>query len=153
MADDFEGFRCQAGRFGSREFDDFNRNARFIEEGGTVIARVGSLCSRAPRMRRNRTFSRHWHRGGLCTVNGLAQTHLPIGSGDNPPFALLPEDLALEPVELMFENVDFPGQRADQINHLSRAEGGGFVKAGDTVCGRRIHVAIIPQASPFRGGW
>jgi hypothetical protein len=64
---------------------------------------------------------------------GLAQTHLAIGTVDEASLTLLAEDLTLKPVELMLERVDFPAQLTDQIDDLPRAESGRLVEAGHPV--------------------
>lgn len=84
-------------------------------------------------MGRDRTFSR-CRRQVLFAVDGLAKTHLAIGAVDDPTFAFLAEDLALEPVELMLEGLDFLAQRhlrARQFDDLLRAESKRLVEAGD----------------------
>jgi hypothetical protein len=44
----------------------------------------------------------------------FAQAHLAIGTADDPPFALLAEELALEPVELALQR----GELAAQVRIL-----------------------------------
>ena len=132
VTDDFEFFRREPLRFGCSEFDDFDRYAGFIEEGNTVIAGVGFLCRRPPRMRCDGTFSGR-RRGGLFKVKGFTQAHLTRGAVDDSPFAFLAKVGALEPVELVLEAIDFPTQRVRQIDDLLRAERGRCIKAGHTV--------------------
>ena len=47
-------------------------------------------------------------------IDPLAESHWTVVAGDDPPFALLPEDLALEPVELSLP----PGYLLLQAPHL-----------------------------------
>jgi hypothetical protein len=74
---------------------------------------------------RNRALCGRWRRGHLILGNRLAQTHLAIGAVDDPAFALLAEDLALEPGDLMFGRRQF----AAQIDDLLRAVSCRFIEA------------------------
>ena len=95
VADDFILFRRQSLSFGCAQFDDFDRYPRSIEEGKAVVAGVGLLGYRPPRVRRDlpRGQCRRW--GNLILGDGLSQTHLTAGVVDDAALALLAENLAL----------------------------------------------------------
>jgi hypothetical protein len=68
----------------------------------------------------------------LILIDGLAQAHLAAGAVDDPTFALLAEDLALEPVELMLGRRQFAAQLHDLLRLVSR----GFIEAENAGRGR-----------------
>jgi hypothetical protein len=88
-------------------------------------------------------------------VSQLAETHLAIRPRLDASFALLPEDLALEPVELLFEGGDFLAQErfgvlltaqgADQFDDLLGGQCDCLVKAFERDRKRQIHAVIIPR--------
>lgn len=77
--------------------------------------------------------------------------------GDDSPFALLSEDLSLEPVEwslqagnLLLQAYHLPGQPGPlggEIDDLLRAQPGRFGNAQKRCFGPREHAAIVPQAA------
>jgi len=58
VADDLELFRRESFGFGCREFDDFDRNPRIVEEGQAVVAGIRLLRCLTPRV------GRDWALGG-----------------------------------------------------------------------------------------
>lgn len=77
----------------------------------------------------------------------------PVGV-EPAPFALLAEDLALEPVDLVLEGLDFLahrpldlGQAPQPINDLLRAHRRRFSQAREGDGNYRFHAAIISQVA------
>lgn len=125
VADDVKVLRRQTQGFRCGQFDDLDRHSRLVEEGHALVATIGLLRGRTPGVGGNKASARRGRRAGLRNVNDFAQTHLMRIAGQYPLFALLPENLTLEPVDLVFGC----GQFAAQIDDLLRPQGGGFVKA------------------------
>jgi hypothetical protein len=107
VADDFEGFRGESLGFGRGQFDHFERHPRLIEEGERFFPGVGLPQSRAPGMGGDVACGWRWR---LALVDELAQAHLAAAAFEDAILALLAEELALEPVELLLECFDLPAQ-------------------------------------------
>src|SRR6266568_95826 len=99
------------------------------------------LGRHAPRMACHGTLGGRWCRSRLHWVDRFAQTHLAIAVIDDSPFALLPEDLPLEPVDLVLGRRQF----AAQFDDLLRPKRRRFINTKNTLGGRRSHAAIVPQ--------
>ena len=140
VADDFEligrkprGLRC-------RQLDSLHRHTRLVEEGHGLIAGLGLLRSNAARVRGNDVLLLWCLR--LPLVDELSQVQLRAGALDDAPLALLSEQLALEPLQLVFEQIDLVLRRRQlpaQTHHLLRCELSGFLQAQHARSGRRIH--------------
>jgi hypothetical protein len=139
VADDLEVVRRESLDFRRGQFDNFDRHPRIVEEGQTVIAGGGLLRCQTSRVGRDRALSGR-RRGDLILGNRLAQTHLAIGAVDDPSFALLAEELTLEPGDLMFGR----RQLAAQANDLMRA-----VQSISRVVARRQSDRNLPCSSRF----
>lgn len=81
-------------------------------------ARLPSMMPAGRRRRRRRS-------GTLLRGDGLPQTQLAVAAGDDPPFALLAEDLALEPVDLVLGRGKFRGSDRRPAAAPSSASRGG----------------------------
>ena len=98
LADDLVGVRGQAGGFGVRQGNHFERDLRRVEEERGVVA--GGRGRAAPGVGAHRLGRRRvW--GG--TGQALAQGHLLGRRIGVSALGFLTEDLALEPGQLMFE--------------------------------------------------
>ncbi len=129
--------------------------AKSMTSTGTFVAsKKGSDSVSAARLTLLRTWaatSRPGDRGcrGDALIDDFAQAQLGIVAGDDPPFALLAENLPLEPVELplqasnlLLQAHDLPGQTGPlggQIDDLLRAPPGNFRKSQLCHGGHRRH--------------
>ena len=153
VTDHLKVFSRKPCGFGGGQLDELHRHPRRVEEGHTVIAGIGDLRCHAPGMGGDPALRRRGWCAGLLAVDRLPQTHLGIAPIEEPLLALLAEELALEPVELMLQRLDFltkPELRTHQIDDLLRSESRRFIEAQHTCFGRGIHAWIIPVASTPR---
>ena len=103
----------------------------------------------------NGAFHGRRRRNGLFLGKGFSQTHLAGYALDHAPFALLAEHLALEPVELLFEHLEFTvhaQMRVHQIDDLLRAESGSLFEAWKPGIVGQVHDLIIPLTLLRRPG-
>ena len=118
MADHLGVFGGEALGFRGGQVDDFDRHAGLVEEGDD-IAVIGAPGRRFAAMRGDQPA---WGFRQCRRGQPLAQTHLAVGSHLNPALALLAEELALEPVELLFEGDDFAAQSLVKVEDLLRSQ-------------------------------
>jgi len=139
LADHLVLVRRQPGNLRVGDMDDFDRHFRFIEEQARFVARISSAAMHAAAMGGNEAG--RFRRRGFVLFGHLAQAHL-LGDAEQPLLALLAEDLAAEPVDLMLERFVLLLQLqvgTGQIDDLLGLPVGGFGQAGQGRRGRRLY--------------
>ena len=123
LADHFEVLRRQARSLGVRHDDDFDRHFLVVEEQLRLIAAIlrllglgFTLVARHPALLARQRLL--WHDGEV-----FAQRSLHAGRQIDPPFALLSEDLSLEPGDLAAQLRDlgiFPIEQSGYLRGRQR---------------------------------
>ncbi|EXI65328.1 MAG: hypothetical protein AW08_03247 [Candidatus Accumulibacter adjunctus] len=141
VADDLVVFGREALGCRCGQFDDLDRHLGLVEERHG-IAVIRALGRRFAGVRGNQPA---WGFRQRRLSQPLAQTHLAVRTDLDAAFALLAEELALEPVELLFEGDDFAVQGVVQVEDLLRGQARGFFESQNALDCRRLHAGIIPR--------
>jgi len=131
-SDDLEFIECQVGNLGIGQFDGLDRDTRIVEEAQGF--RIGVLGSALPGVGSDGPCPWNGRSGVLRDDQCLAQAHLKRYI-EHTLLALLAEDLATEPVQLMLEGGHLLCQLdklTSLIDDLPWRECRGFFKRRDS---------------------
>lgn len=129
LADHLVLIGAQARGLGVGHGNRLDGHPRLVEEQRRFLV-LGAIGGASPTGTGGDLLSRGRRRG--FGYRQLAQVHLMRVGLDDPLLALLPEDLALEPVQLMLGRRQFAAQLDDLLRAVSRR----FIEAENAWSGR-----------------